>query len=95
MSKHIYNPEFNNQYFTLKELSKITKISITWLNTYINRAEFNKFRTSNPGSGGGILIRYNEELVNLINQFRNRKWAKGCGVDVHQPRERNIKLILL
>lgn len=70
---HIFNKDYENQYFSRKELSKIMNIPKTWLQTYTNRADFDKFRTHNPGLGGGILFRYNEELVNLINQFRNRK----------------------
>lgn len=77
MNEHIYNPEFDNQYLTLPQLSKLTKIPQNWYTIYLCRSEFDKNRARKSSKGGGMLFLYNKDAVDRINQLRSRRYAKG------------------
>lgn len=83
MNQHKYDPKFENQYFTLPQLSKIMKIPVGWFTVHLGRAEFSQYRTHKPSRGHGMLLLYNQETVSKINSLRTRRYARGAIINAN------------
>lgn len=73
---HIFNKDFDNQYYNLNELAKITGYKRDWLKLYLCRSEFAPYRSHQQSNGGGLLLLYNSTTVDFMNKLRNRRYAQ-------------------